>query len=234
HKVYVALTMSDGDNLNTFYDYFRSYFEHPAHGRFPIGWGMGPAILDLMPAVAQWYYEHAKPGDEFLADVSGIAYVFPQTYANRYRERWKVLDGFLQWTGRYMNRLGMRTVRPHGGDRDRMTRYARALPFMHSIFADYAWRGMPYERSVYTVADGMPVFHALTHWRYGKTGLIRNIREAVGNHRPAFVNAFLHNWTYHMDDIERAYNERDADMVFVTPAQLAELYKQARQKGLVR
>ena len=229
-KVYIALTMSDGDNLNTFHHYFRRYFEHPAHGTFPIGWGMGPAVLDLMPGIAQWYYEHAKPGDEFLADVSGIAYIFPDTYASRYRNRDKVLDDFLGWTARYMQRLGMRTIRTHGGNREVLDRYARRIPSMHSIFADYARRGLPYERSVYALDDGTPVFHALTHWKYGKDGLLRDIREQVGRRRPAFVNAFLHNWTFDMDALARAVARRDADMVFVTPAQLAALYRQAHPR----
>ncbi len=233
-KVYIAFTMSDGDNLNTFYDYFPRYFEHPAHGRFPVGWGMGPAIIDLMPAVAQWYYQNAKPGDEFLADVSGIFYVFPQTYAHRYRERWKVFAGFLEWTRRYMERLGMRTVRPHGGDDDRMARYAKAIPFLHSIFADYGWRGGSYERSVYSLPDGTPVFHGLTDWARGREGLLDEIRERVGKHRPAFVNAFLHNWTFDMDALEKIVREADDDMVFVTPQALAELYKEARRRGLAK
>ena len=29
----------------------------------------------MMPAVAQWYYEHASPQTEFIADVSGAAYI---------------------------------------------------------------------------------------------------------------------------------------------------------------
>lgn len=233
-KVYVALTMSDGDNLNTFYDYFRPYFEHSSHGRFPIGWGMGPTILDLMPAVAQWYYEHAQPGDEFLADVSGIAYVFPQTYAERYRDRAKVLAGFLDWTARYMKRLGMATGRPHGGDNDRLSAYAEAIPFMHSIFADYAYAERGYEESVYTLPGGMPVFRALTSWRHGSGGLLREIRDVVGQRRPAFVNAFVHNWTFRMEHLQAAVNGRDADMVFVTPAQLAQLYRKAKQEGIVK
>ncbi len=227
-KIYIALAMSDGDNLNTLYHYFPRYFEHAAHGEFPVAWGMGPAALDLMPAVVQWYYERAAPTDEFLADVSGIAYVFPQTYAHRFRDRGRILDGFTAWTSRYMQRLGMQTLRPHGGDRAAMARLARGLPFVHSIFADYARRGgTTYAQSVYTVAGGTPVFHALTHWRYGKDGLLRDVREQVGRQRPAFVNAFLHNWTFDMDSLHRAVRNRDRDMAFVTPAQLAALYRQA-------
>jgi hypothetical protein len=231
-KVYIAMTMSDGDNLNTFYDYFATYFTHPSHGHFPIGWGMGPAILDLMPAVAQWYYGHAKTGDEFLADVSGIFYVFPQTYGSRYRERDKVFAGFVEWTRRYMERLGMKTVRPHGGDDDRLAAYAAGIPFLHSIFADYGRRGgIGYDNGTYSLPGGLPVFHALSGGPNSGEALLREVRAQAGARRPAFANAFMVNWFMNMDAMQEAFDKRDADMVFVTPAQLADLYLQARRQG---
>ena len=48
----------------------------------------------------------------------------------------------------------------------------------------------------YSLPGGMPVFRAVTSWRYGKDGFLREIREQVGSHRPAFVNGFVHCWTY--------------------------------------
>ena len=72
----------------------------------------------------------------------------------------------------------------------------------------------------------MPVFRAVTSWRYGKAGFLREVREQVGAQRPAFVNGFVHCWTFTMDDLAQLYAQRDADMVFVTPAQLAALYRQ--------
>jgi hypothetical protein len=62
------------------------------------------------------------------------------------------------------------------------------------------------------------VFRSVTSWRYGKDGFRREIREQVGSHRPAFVNGFVHIWTFAPDDLERIYDERDPDMVFVTPS----------------
>jgi hypothetical protein len=230
-KVYVALTMSDGDNLNTFYHYFPRYFEHPAHGAFPIGWGMGPATLDLAPGVAQWFYEHATPGDEFFADVSGIGYVFPDTYAERYRDRRPIVNEFYHWTSRYMRRLGMRAIRLHGGDREDVERVAGRLPFVSCVLPDYGRRpGMTAERAAYRLGDGTPVFHAVTGWKGGKEGLLRDIRDQVGDRRPAFVNAFVHNWTFDMDALARAVREAGPEFVFVTPSQLAELFRQARQQ----
>ena len=233
-KIYVAMDVSDGDNQNCWHDFFRRYFEHPRFGQLPLAFGMGPPIIDLMPGVAQWYFEHGGPKTEFLADVSGIGYIQPPNYGTAYTDPKVVLGGFLDWTGKYMKRLGMGTLRTVGGEDDLLKQYARAIPSMHSIFADMG-RYSGHEKIAnltYTLPDGMPVFRAVTSWRFGVDSVHREIREQVGSVRPAFVNAFIHCWTY--DDFTkvcRLYDERPADMVFVTPAQLAILYKQAREKG---
>ena len=75
--------MSDGDNLCTWRGYFRSYFNDPLHGTFPIAWGMGPTLIDVAPTIAQWYYQHATPNDEFLCDVSGVGYIYPPDFGDR-------------------------------------------------------------------------------------------------------------------------------------------------------
>jgi hypothetical protein len=231
--IYLALVMSDGDNQNTWLAFFKNYFNHPSFGKFPLAFGMGPPLRELMPGVAQWYFEHASPVTEFIADVSGVAYTEPEEYGVAFAERDRVFAGFLEWTARAMKPLGMRTTRTVGGGDDLVARYAKALPFCHSMFADmgrYSGReGI--KQLTYSLPDGMPVFRAVTSWRYGKAGFLREVREQVGAQRPAFVNAFVHCWTFAPEDLERIYNERDPDMDFVTPTQLAALYQEAKTRG---
>ena len=90
------------------------------------------------------------------------------------------------------------------------------------------------DQLTYSLPDGMPVFRAVTSWRYGRDGFLREVREQVGSHRPAFVNGFVHCWTFSPDDLARIYEQRDPNMVFVTPAQLATLYRQAKDKDWVK
>lgn len=232
-KIYVALVMSDGDNQILWPAFFRRYFEHPAFGTFPLAFGIGPAIRELQPGLAQWYYEHAQPTTEFIADVSGAGYMQPDHFAEAYVDRERIWTGFLQWTRRLMEPLGLQTIRTVGGSDANVTRYAGALPCCHSIFADmgrYSGRSGIASLS-YALPGGMPVFRAVTSWRYGKDGFLREIREQVGTQRPAFVNGFVHCWTFAMDDLVRIHQQRDPDMVFVTPSQLAKLFGQALQTG---
>ncbi|HEY3282667.1 MAG TPA: GxGYxYP domain-containing protein, partial [Armatimonadota bacterium] len=231
-KVYIALVTSDGDNQNTWIDFFRQWFLNPAFGKFPVALGLGPAIYDLQPAVAQWYYEHAAPNTEFVSDVSGAGYTQPPNFGIGFKHRERVYTDFLGWTSRLMRKMDMRTIRLVEGNDTEVARTAKALPFCHSLLPDMGrYSGREGIRNLtYTAPSGMPVFRAVTSWRYGKDGFLREVREQVGQQRPAFVNGFVHVWTFQMDDLARIYANRDPDMVFVTPAQLAELYKQSLKR----
>ena len=193
---------------------------------------MGPVIRELQPAVARWFYGKATPQTEFFADVSGAGYINPEHFGAAYRNRDEVWRDCLTWTRRLMEPLGQRTIRTVKGTDADLVRYARALPFNHSLVADmgrYSGReGIA--NLTYSLPDGMPVFRAVTSWRHGKDGFLREIREQVGDVRPAFVNGFVHCWTFTMDDLVRIHADRDADMVFVTPSQLAALYREAARR----
>jgi hypothetical protein len=80
----------------------------------------------------------------------------------------------------------------------------------------------------------MPVFRAVTGSAYGKDGFLRVVREQVGNQRPAFVNGWVNCWIFGPDDLFHIYEQRDPNMVFVTPEQLSSLYKQAKARSWVK
>ena len=230
-KIYIALALSDGDNMNVWRGFSQRYFTHKDHGKIPVAYGMGPAIIDIQPAIAQWYYKHAAPNTEFFADVSGIAYTKPKVYGEAYNDRDAVMNGYLNWTRIYLDKMSMRTVRPVSGDDAFLKRYVARIPKMHSILADMGcysgYKGI--DKLTYSL-DGIPIFRAATTWRKGVEGFLPEIRKHVGEKRPAFVNGFLHCWTFNdLDKIHSIHKNRDADMVFVTPTQLADLYRQARK-----
>ena len=232
-KIYVALVMSDGDNQNAWHLFFRRYFESSGHGKFPLAFGIGPAIRELQPALAQWYYQHAAPTTEFIADVSGAGYMQPDHWGEAYTNKAEVLSGFLKWTAKLLPPMGLNTVRTVHGEDPFLSEYAKALPFCHSLFADMGcYSGHNgYSNLTYNLQDqpeGMPVFRAMTTWRNFGTGFMGEIREQVGTKRPAFVNGFVHCWTFHEKDVEKIVENAGPDIVFVTPSQLATLYKQAR------
>jgi hypothetical protein len=225
-KVYLAIAVSDGDNLCTWRGYFRQYFTDPLHGTFPIAWGMAPTLIDLAPNEAQWYYDHAAPTDEFLCDVSGVGYVYPPQFATALAHRADAFTTFYDWTADYMRRLDMHTVRLMGIDRPTIGDVGIALPTAPFLMPDYGWSGEGdhYDEYTYTLPTGQPVFRAITS-SAGPEDMARQIRQRVGSVRPAFINVFIINWSLKLSDMRHLLDILGPDYVPVTPSQLNTLYR---------
>lgn len=236
-KIYVALTTSDGDALLTFYNFYVDWFQPLGHGCYPVGVGMGPAALDLIPALAAWHYERAAPTDEFFCEVSGISYMRPEFFASRRPDRERVTDDFLRWTSDYMNRMDMRGIHPYRASRERLERYAGHIKSLQYMIPGYGKQdGMSYTQAVYETSSRIPVFHALTPIVAPdmKQTVLNEIKSAAGSERPAFINTFVNttvnDWSF-LYDVPWIVEKMGGDFVLVTPGELSELFRQARRSG---
>ncbi len=230
-KVYLSFTISDGDNLCTWYDFFRHWFTNPDHGKFPVGWGMGPTLLDEAPTLVNWYYHHAGPNDEFICDVSGVGYMYPPQWARRLTDRRAAFRRFYQWTWRYMQRMDMKTLRLMGVNPASILRVGRALPKVRFLMPDYGYQGeKKYRQFTYTLPTGQPVFRAMT-FAHSARQTAAQIRDRTGGHRPAFINVFIWNWQNNLPQLARTLKILGPRYVDVTPSQLADLYRQAQRRA---
>lgn len=227
-KVYIALTVSDGDNLVTWRDFFRGQFNDPLHGTFPIAWGMAPSLIDVSPVQAQWFYDHAAPTDEFICDVSGAGYIDNTEWATALKDRRGALASFGQLTEDYMKRMDMKTVRFMRPGVTDILEAGQVMKGVDFFMPDYGNGGIhDYARLTYTLPTGQAVFRALTD--SGAEGRARQIRERVGTTRPAFVNAFVTNWGMSLAEIKAMLDALGPEVVAVTPSQLNALYRQSRK-----
>jgi hypothetical protein len=225
-KVYLSFTMSDGDNLCTWRDYFRTYFEDPLHGTIPIGWGMGPTLLDCAPVWARWYYDHATPNDEFLCDVSGVGYIYGPDWAAALKDRERAFAEFYRWTEQYMRRLDMRTIRLMNVGAPDIAQAARLMPDVRFLIPDYGNPGdKPYSALTYDLPGHQTVFRAITGADSGPTKLADQVRQRVGTERPAFLNVFIWNWGSKLSDLKRILELLGPEYIAVTPSQLHALYR---------
>jgi len=229
-KIYVAIAVSDGDNLCTWRGYFRQYFTDPLHGKFPIAWGIGPTLLDLAPNQARWYYEHATPTDEFLCDVSGASYIYPPQWATSLADRPAAFAAFYKTTDEYMKRMDLHTIRLMETDVPTTAMVGESMPDMPFLMPDYGWSGEPdtYDQYTYSLSTGQPVFRSITTSASAES-MADQIRKRVGNVRPAFANVFIINWALKLKDMQRLLNLLGPDYVAVTPSQLNTLYRQAHK-----
>ena len=224
--VYVTFLMSDGDNLNTWYDYFPGYWSSPLRGTIPVAWTMGPSIIDLQAPLVDFYYSSMTDTDSFGAAVSGIGYIYARHYAAAYgTEREAIWRDFLSLTARAMQTLDQRWIwvmragpRQGQGLRD----YAEHLPDLTAILADYGGR-TPYADANYLLGR-TAVFHSVN--RYGRDQIAADIRNQIPKELPAFMHVFLHNWTYRYRDIQRLLDELPDNVIAVRPDELARLYRE--------
>lgn len=227
-KVYFCFTMSDGDNLCTWRDYFRTYFEDPLHGTIPIGWGMGPTLIDNAPVWARWYYDHATPNDEFLCDVSGVGYIYGPDWGTSLKDREGAFADFYRWTEQYMQRLDMHTIRLMNVDPPDIAQAARLMPAVRFLTPDYGNPGdKSYRAMTYDLPGDQTVFRAITGADPGAEKLVAQIKQRIGSARPAFTNVFIWNWGSKLSDLKRIQELLGPEYVAVTPSQLHSLYQQA-------
>lgn len=95
-KHYVALVMSDGDNVQWFTTTvpFRGHFVDrvSTKGDYKLSWTAPPLLQTLAPSVLQYVYDTATDKDRFIAGVSGLGYINPASYPKEY------LPGFVAGT----------------------------------------------------------------------------------------------------------------------------------------
>ena len=230
-KVYLSFTISDGDNLCAWDNFFLHWFNNPDHGKFAIGWGMGPTLLDEAPTLVKWYYAHASPKDEFICDVSGAGYMYPPQWAKRLTDQKRAFHAFYRWTWRYMRRMDMKTLRLMGVNPASIARVGRALPEVRFLMPDYGYQGEKhYRQFTYTLKTGQPVFRAMT-FAHSARQTAAQIRDRTGKHRPAFINVFVWNWQNNLPQLARTLKILGPRYVDVTPSQLAALYRQAMRQN---
>lgn len=232
-KVYVSFTMSDGDNLCTWRGYFRRYFDDPVRGSIPVGWGMSPAILDLAPSWARWYYEKATPNDEFICDVSGVAYMYPSSWGVSLTNKNEAFRWFYNRTQDYMKRMDMNTIRLMDVSAKDIARVGPLMPGLDYLMPDYGHAGITaYKDLTYTLPTGQAIFRAATSGS-GPENFAEQIRARASRARPAFVNAFVWNWGSNLSDLKKTMELLGPNYVAVTPSQLNTLYRAANKKSAV-
>ncbi len=228
-KVYVAITMSDGDNFCPWRGVFREFMSDPLYGTFPVAFGMGPSLVDVAPTEAQWYYDHAAPNTEFLCDVSGAGYIYPTDWAKALKNRPAQLQTFYNLTDNYLKRMDMHTLRLMNVGTNDIADAGRDLPGVSFLMPDYGLAGENgYSEYTYTLPTGQPVFRGASDGPGGAT-LADEIRSHAGATRPAFLNAFVYIWGAHMSNLQQMLTLLGPDYVPVTPTQLNTLYRQSQK-----
>lgn len=152
NKVYVTLTMSEGDNVQYCEHRLRELWDDPRRGEVPINWSINPMLIDLGPALLHYYQQSQTKNDLFVAGPSGAGYTYPGQWPGT------TIDQYTDRSGRYMRRTGIDIIYTLNREND------QNLPLPEATARSYVQHidmpGMLYNwisESRTTVTAGLPI-----------------------------------------------------------------------------
>jgi len=104
NKIYVALIISDGDNVQYMQHGLKEIWNNPVRGSVPMGWTVSPLAVDLDPTMLDFYWNSATTNDCLVSGPSGAGYT--------HMDRWNAanLATFARLSGPYLERSGLRVI----------------------------------------------------------------------------------------------------------------------------
>jgi hypothetical protein len=119
NKIYICLFISDGDNAQYMQRAMRKIWDQntSSRGIYPLNWTVAPGMVDLGPALLNYYYTTATTKDCFVAGPSGMGYIMPvntlsETGASvgTHLTDPVATDAYTRLTETYMQRAGLRAL----------------------------------------------------------------------------------------------------------------------------
>ena len=74
NKAYVAVFISDGDNIQYTQRAMRRIWDRaaPHRGKVPLNWTIAPGLVDIGPGILNYYYTTATEKDCFVTGPTGM------------------------------------------------------------------------------------------------------------------------------------------------------------------
>lgn len=234
-KHYLAIVMSDGDNLQWMENGFatdKKYFGSAERGNFPMTWTIAPSMYNLQPQILDYLYENGTASDEFIAGPSGAGYV----NISEYNEN--SLSGYAKITASYMNATGLGYVNflddtADPSRLDEFTKYDSVKGGIWSVGNKY----IDGNGALYW-SNGKPVVCAReTLWRIAGNddsnayyGFTERVAQRINNYKtdPTTIEGYTvliaHAWSIGtMDYIARFVEQLDEHVELVTVGELLDL-----------
>ncbi|MEV0096809.1 GxGYxYP domain-containing protein [Streptomyces sp. NPDC050738] len=201
NRVFLTLTVGEGDNAQYCQRRMRDLWDNPARGRVPVNWTVSPLLADLGPALLAYYQQTASDNDLLIAGPSGAGYTYPGSWPA------EALDSYTELSGRYLRRTGMDLVYAYN---QRRTDGEGWVPFDERVVGSYR-RNTPLRGIVQswetgdlqTAPAGLPVignFSPQGGAAEYHAALLKHI-EGWDSAGPLFIAGAVNAWNWTPDNI---------------------------------
>lgn len=112
NKIYLAIFLSDGDNVQYCQHAMSGLWDKEGRGNIPINWTVSPGLVDLGPGLLNYYYKTATSNDFFASGPSGLGYALIYDSHNRVWNTTKQaeFDPYARLTQQYLEKSGLRVI----------------------------------------------------------------------------------------------------------------------------
>ncbi|HEV2455026.1 MAG TPA: immunoglobulin domain-containing protein, partial [Verrucomicrobiae bacterium] len=104
NKVYVSMTLSDGDNVQYMQHAMYLNWQSSARGTVPIGWTVQPLAADFDPGMLNYFWSTATTNDCLVAGPSGAGYTHIEYWSGAN------VANYAKAANPYFQRSGIRTI----------------------------------------------------------------------------------------------------------------------------
>jgi hypothetical protein len=224
NKIYVSITLSDGDNVQYMQHAMKMNWEASARGTVPIGWTVQPLAADFDPAMLNYYYTTASTNDCFVAGPSGAGYTHIEDWSSANLVSYTKASNF------YLRRTGIRCITIW----DKVSTatadaYATNCPTLVGVNDQ--------DDGYFTANDlGLPVVGFPSNGSYNSTdsSLVNAITNAAANWNgssPMFICVQGDAWNIKPADCNSVVASLNSNYVAVRPDHLFLLYREAAGLG---
>ena len=192
NKIYLTLTMVEGDNVQYCQHRLRDLWDDPGRGSVILNWSISTLLLDIAPSFLNYYQRTRTQSDLLMAGPSGAGYTYPAEWPS------SAFEVFKRHSGEYMRSTGMNTLFAYNrNNTDNLPlstqiadSYQRNIPGLLGIMLNYD------PTSVVSFVDKLPVVTLLgiNDIPSGTTQLAQ-IAAAWDGKSPLFVAAGIESFT---------------------------------------
>ena len=104
NKIYLTLTMVEGDNVQYCQHRLRDLWDDPGRGSVLLNWSISTLLADIAPSFLNYYQRTRTENDLLMAGPSGAGYTYPSEWPA------SAFEVFTRHTGESMRRIGMNTL----------------------------------------------------------------------------------------------------------------------------
>ncbi|HEX4008328.1 MAG TPA: GxGYxYP domain-containing protein [Acidobacteriaceae bacterium] len=227
NKIYLSLTMVEGDNIQYDQHRMRMMWDDPARGQVPLGWSVSVLLMDIAPAMLSYFQQTQTENDLLVAGPSGAGYTYPVMWPS------STLPGYLLRSGAYMQATGMQVLFAYNRDNSTdiplsgglVDQYRKSIPGLEGIVYNFE------TTSQVSFIDGFPVATLLgVETAQSGTTQLSAVAASWTGTRPLFVAAGLESWNMMPADAVTLVDSLGSPFEVVRPDVFFRLLRQSQKQ----